>query len=223
MAKKKKRKIKYKTIFIFILIIYFVIFFACGFINLHITNIYIYDNEFYTDQEIIELASIENYPSTFKYNSLKIKNKLEKSTYIKKAKVYKRGLTSVHIHVEENVPLFYYTYEKKTILKDGTKVNKVFDVAEVINYVPKKKYIKLLTKLTMTPKDIRDRISEIKYDPNDVDNNRFLLTMSDGNYVYVTLNKFDNLASYVDMIKNFGNKKGILYLDSGEYFKVLGN
>ena len=223
MAKKgkKKRKIKYKTIFIFILIIYFILFFAYDTVNLKIKNIYIYNNQFYSDQEIIELAGIEDYPSTFDYNALKIKNKLKKSTYIKDVKVYKKWLTEVHIEVEENVPLFYYEYDKKTILSDGTKVDKVFDVPALINYVPDKKYQKLLKKFNEVPIDVRSRISEMKYDPNDVDKNRFLLTMSDGNYVYVTLNKFSNINEYVDMIKNFQNKRGILYLDSGEYFKVL--
>ena len=45
--------------------------------------------------------------------------------------------------------------------------------------------------------------------------------MNDGNYVYLTLDRFNNVNSYIDIIKKFGSKKGILYLDSGEYFKVL--
>ena len=43
--------------------------------------------------------------------------------------------------------------------------------------------------------------------------------MNDGNYVYITLRKFSNLNKYVDMLKTFQGKKGILHLDSGEYFK----
>ena len=69
--------------------------------------------------------------------------------------------------------------------------------------------------------DTIKRISEIKYDPNEVDEERFLLTMSDGNYVYLTLEKFEVIDNYVDIIKTFNNKKGILYLDSGEYFKIM--
>ena len=45
--------------------------------------------------------------------------------------------------------------------------------------------------------------------------------MSDGNYVYLTLEKFEVIDNYVDIIKTFNNKKGILYLDSGEYFKIM--
>ncbi|MBS7021099.1 MAG: hypothetical protein KH135_04455, partial [Firmicutes bacterium] len=65
------------------------------------------------------------------------------------------------------------------------------------------------------------RISEMKYDPNEVDPNRFLFTMDDGNYVYLTVNKLNNLNSYLTIMEKFEGKKGILYLDSGEYFKVL--
>ena len=45
--------------------------------------------------------------------------------------------------------------------------------------------------------------------------------MNDGNYVYVTMKKFDVLNNYVDFIREFDNKKGILYLNSGEYFKIF--
>ena len=45
--------------------------------------------------------------------------------------------------------------------------------------------------------------------------------MNDGNYVYLTLNKFNKINHYIEIIKEFNNKKGILYLDSGEYFKVI--
>ena len=68
--------------------------------------------------------------------------------------------------------------------------------------------------------DIIKRISEIRYDPNEVDDGRFFLMMNDGNQVYLTLNKFTKIDNYLDIIKEFDNKKGILYLDSGEYFEV---
>jgi hypothetical protein len=69
--------------------------------------------------------------------------------------------------------------------------------------------------------NIINHISEIKYDPNEVDEGRFLLTMTDGNYVYLSINKFDSINSYITIMKKFQDKRGILYLDSGEYFKVL--
>ena len=44
--------------------------------------------------------------------------------------------------------------------------------------------------------------------------------MNDGNQVYITLTKTDELNYYVDIVKKLGGKKGILNLDSGSYFEV---
>ena len=71
--------------------------------------------------------------------------------------------------------------------------------------------------------DVFNNISEIEYTPNSVDSKLFLFTMNDGNYIYVNLDRFESVNKYFDMIVNFNNHKGILYLDSGEYFKILEN
>ena len=63
-------------------------------------------------------------------------------------------------------------------------------------------------------------ISEIEYNPSEFDDKRFLLYMNDGNLVYITITRIDLLNKYVDVIKKVGNKKGILYLDSGNYFEI---
>ena len=44
--------------------------------------------------------------------------------------------------------------------------------------------------------------------------------MNDGNEVYITLNKTKELNSYTKIKKQIGEKKGILYLDSGNYFEI---
>ena len=63
-------------------------------------------------------------------------------------------------------------------------------------------------------------ISEIKYDPNNIDKERFLITMNDGNYVYVTLYKITAINEYLKILSKV-NKKGILYLDSGNFFEEI--
>ena len=81
--------------------------------------------------------------------------------------------------------------------------------------------------MSSVDKNILEQISEIKYEPNDKDDGRFLLSMVDGNYVYITINKINMMNSYMDIMlemqRKFENKHGILYLDSGKYFKVLEN
>ena len=48
-------------------------------------------------------------------------------------------------------------------------------------------YEKLIDKFVKIDDNIKEKISEIKYEPNDVDNERFLFSMNDGNYAYITL------------------------------------
>ncbi len=223
MAKKrvKRRKLKRKSFLFLFLIIILIVILLLFLDNLKITSINVSGNTLYSEWEIIKKAGLEDYPSTLRNLSGTIENKLEKDPYIKNAEVTKSFFTNVKIEIEENLPLFYYVPERRTILADKSKTKDNFPVPTVINYIPDKLYTVFLKKLESIDYLIIERISEIKYDPNDVDEERFLLTMNDGNYAYLTLHTFEKINSYLDIIKEFNNKKGILYLDSGEYFKVL--
>ena len=190
-------------------------------LNLPISNIYITNNSYLSDQEIMECVSINNYPKSYTVSSFSLKKKLKKHPLIKTAKVTKKMFTSIHIEVEENYPLFYYLHLNKSILLDGTLYEEKLNSPLVINYIPDTVYDKFISNMTFVYPEILERISEIKYDPNDVDEERFLLLMTDKNYVYLTLDKFTSINDYLDIVKKFGNKKGILYLDSGEYFEIL--
>lgn len=220
---KKKIRIKFFNIFLFLTFILIIIGAVYEIANFKITNIYIKNNYYLTDLEVIETAKIKDYPSTFQNSCKKIEKRLEKNPLIKTAKVKKTYFTRVYIDIEENSLLFYDINTSKIVLKDGTTFSGNYDVPTLINQVPKKVYKKMLTKFALIKPDILDNISEIKYDPDSVDKERFLLTMSDGNYVYITLSKCSNINNYLKYIKEFNNKKGILYLNSGEYFKIMEN
>ena len=214
---KKRRVKKVPIIILLIIIISLIIYFIY---QIKITNIYIIDNEYLSDYEIIKLAKLENYPNSIKNTSSTIKKRLESNKLINKVKVEKKGfLKEVYIYIEENIPLFYYLSTNKVILKDGSEVSGNYNIPLVINEIDKSIYNEFINKMSKIDKDIIIRISEIKYDPNDIDKERFYLTMNDGNYVYLTLNKFNKINNYIEIIKEFNNEKGILYLDSGQYFK----
>ena len=220
---KKKIRIKFFNIFLFLTFVLIIVGSVYKIANLKITNIYIKNNYYLTDLEVIETAKIKDYPSTFQNSCKKIEKRLEKNPLIKTAKVKKTYFTRVYIDIEENPLLFYDVNISKIVLKDGTTFSGNYDVPTLINQVPNKVYKKMITKFALINPDILDNISEIKYDPDNVDKERFLLTMSDGNYVYITLSKCSNINNYLKYIKEFNNKKGILYLNSGEYFKIMEN
>ena len=221
VVKKKKVKIKYGRLFLFLVILFLVFYLFINIFKFNITNIYIKGNKIYTDQQIIDLAKINNYPSTFKALSLVIEKNLESDIYIKKAVVKKRFLTKVYIEIEENKPLFYNETKHKTVLSNQKETDDIFMVPTLVNYVPDSIYANLIKKMLIIDDEILKRISEIKYDPTDVDEERFLFTMNDGNYVYINLYKMSKINSYIDIIEKVDNKKGILNLDAGDHFTIL--
>lgn len=219
--KKKKRRLRLKRVFIclaFLLLISCLFFL---FLNQNITNIFVNGNNYLTEYEIIEYAHLDDYPKLIDCLNYKIIKKLKNNKLIKNVKVYKRNFNSIYIEVEENRPLYYDSVEKKTILLNKKKVNQTFQVPTLINYIPDTKLEKFQKKIEELNIEMLERISDIEYSPNEVDKNRLLLTMNDGNYVYITINKLPSMNNYVNIIKEFGNKKGILYLDSGKYFKIM--
>jgi len=227
--KKKKFRIKFRFVFLFIL---FLILIGLGIkyaLNIPITNIFISGNSYLNDQKIIEIANIEDYPSTFKNSSSKIEKKLKDYLYIKDVKVSKKLFTQIYIKIEENRPLFFNQSINKTVLLNKKTTDDIFDVPTLINYVPDVVYDDFIKEVGKIDISILNKISEIKYDPEIVDyaipedneDARFLLTMSDSNYVYVTLGNLEKINNYNNIIKQFKeNEKGILTLDSGGHFKI---
>ncbi len=222
-VRRKKRKLNLRKVFFCLLILFFICVSIKKVTTLPIKNIYIENNEIISDQQIIEIAKINNYPPAFKSLSIMVKKRLLKNDYILDAQVYKKGFNQVYISVEENYPMFINRINNKTILYDGKEVEQKFTVPTLINVVPDTKYKSFVEKIRIVDQCILQRISEIEYAPNDVESNRFLFYMNDGNYVYITLDKFSSINSYLDIIKKFENKKGILHLDYGNHFTIIDN
>lgn len=215
---KKKRKLRVDRLLIFFLLCFCFGFIIYKVLTIRITNIYISGNSYLSDQQIIELANIGDYPSVL--SSYKKVNSIKDNVYIKDVKM-KTKFTKVYIEVEENRPLFYSEYMKKTVLLDGTTVSDKYAVPTVLNYVVDDVYQEFVKQIGLINVDCLNRISEIEYKPNNVDSHRFLLTMTDGNLVYINNQRFYNLDKYLDIVKNFPNQNGILYLDYGNNFEIF--
>ena len=220
--KDKYSNLYYKRLLTIFAIIFVVLFCAFKLLNTKITNIEIRGNSILSDQEIIDLAGIRNYPNSLAHSSLSIKKKLKKNIYIDSDKVKKSNfLKKVTITVKENRALFYYAPDNQTILSDGTHVLDTFNVPILVNQVPEDILEKFITKLGDVNDEILIRINEIRYVPTDMDDTLFLLSMNDKNYIYVNTSTLIKLNDYLSMLKTFNNKKGILHLDSGDYFEIM--
>lgn len=224
MKQKKKRvKIKLVPILIIILVIGLLVgvFYLLSLIP--IKNIYISGNNYLNDQVIIENAKIQDYPSFLKTSSLSIKKNISKNPYILNVKVKKKLFASIYIEVEEKNLLFRNDESKKIVLEDKSELddNNLYQLPVLLNYIPDTKYDKFIKGMNNVDESIKNQISEIRYYPNEKDEDRFLLYMNDGNYVYLTLTKFKQINYYKDVLEMLEGKKGILYLDSGNHFKIM--
>ena len=217
------RKIRYKRLIVFLGVVIFFIIVLFKLLTMRITNIFVSGNIYFSDQEIIELSKLSNYPSSIFTFSSRVRDNLKRNQLIGDAKVSKKSFTKIYIDVVENKPLFFDSINNKTVLMDGSSINKRFNVPILSNVVSDDIYSDFLVQLSKIEYSVFNNISEIEYSPNGVDNKLFLFTMNDGNYIYVNLDRFESVNKYFDMVVNFNNHKGILYLDSGEYFKILEN
>ena len=225
MAKKVKKKIRIRILPIIIII--FILTLLSGSVYLlsliPIKNIYISGNNYLKDQEIIELAKIENYPSFLKTRTKDMKKNIKKSPYVKSVTINKKILGIVEIQIEEYNILFRKEENNKIVLEDKEELidNEKYQVPILLNYIPDTKYDSFIKGMNQVTPSIKNQISEIRYYPNTQDEDLFLLYMNDGNYVYLTLTKFKQINYYEDVLEKLDGKKGILYLDSGNHFKIM--
>ena len=228
-VKVRRRKLKLGLVFITMIILGLIVYF-CYFefntlINTKIKNIYVIGNEVLKDYEIIELAKLENYPRILSISSSEMERRIKINPYVKDVDVKKRIGNQVYLYITEYKPLFYNTTTQNLILEGNKELiseTTFDDVPLLTNEISDSKiYEKLIKKFIKIDNHIKQRISEITYIPNDVDQERFLLSMNDGNYVYITLTKIEEVNYYLEIIPRLENKKGILYLDSGKYFEII--
>lgn len=213
------KKFSFVKLLLVLLIMYVIGYFGYKVAISRITNIYIKNNNILTDQEVIDASGLRNYPSFILTTNYSIKNKLLKNNLVKKVKVKKGLWGKVYIDIEEYKPLFIY--EDKVILDNKNEVGLDISLPILVNKVDDDVLDKLISKYESVNDEIKLMISEIRYDPNDIDKERFLFTMSDGNYVYITLYKLSSIDEYLKITSTLKDKKGILYLDSGNYFEVF--
>lgn len=225
VMKTKRRKVRYGRVLIVLVCFAFFAFLISKCLDIPIRNIYIEGNTYLTDQEIIELAGIQNYPSIIKTLTSDMERRLKNDPRISSARIQKKKWKEVHIQIVENHPLFYDQTVGKTVLSNLKVIEEKWNAPVLLNYVPDTIYESFEKKMQEIDSSILERVSEIIYQPSNVDEERFLFIMRDGNYVYLTLETLENINNYVsiyaEFISKYGNKKGILNLDSGQYFTLL--
>ena len=215
-----KKKVNVKKIIITFAILLCFILTVVYLVHIPIKNIYINGNKIVTDKEIIYLAELENYPPFINTFFSHIKEKVLKNEYIKNVRVVHKFPSKIYITVEEYKPLAIY--DNKLILSSKNKVlnDKSIDYVPYITNNIDVIYDKFVKNFSKIDDDILLKISHVEYTPNEVDKERFLFYMVDANYVYITLSKIDKINKYNSIVAELEDKKGIIYLDSGDYVTI---
>ena len=221
----KKKKLRLLPFLIFIIVIAIIVFVCLFVLDTKVKNIIITGNEVLSDDEIIELAGLTDYPSFYKTLNSKIENGIKENPLIKDVNIDRSFYHIIEIKVDEYEILYKREDNGKYVLENKDEITldseTPYTIPRLINEIPDKKLNSFIKYYKRIDLNIREKISEIKYDPNEYDEDRFLLYMDDGNSVYVTITKFERLNYYNDVLPQLDGRKGILYLDSGNHFRIM--
>lgn len=221
----KKKKLRLLPFLVFIIVIAVIVFVCLFILDTKVKNIIVTGNVVLSDDEIIELANLSDYPSFYKTLNSSMEKGISKNPLIKSVDIDRKFYHIIEIKVEEYEILYKREDNGKYVLenKDEITLDKEtpYVIPRLINEIPSNKlnsFIKYYKRIELS---IREKISEIRYDPNEYDEDRFLLYMDDGNSVYMTITKFERLNYYNDVLPQLDGKKGYLYLDSGNHFQIM--
>lgn len=224
VKKKKKRVFKIRNIIIILVVFFVVSGIIYYFLSMPVKNIYVIGNDIVSDEEILSLAGLDDYPSFILSNRGHIKRSVLNNKYVNSVNVDKKIGNIIEVEIVENKVLAS-DGSGNVILSNGSVLENdynIFDVPRLINNIGDFDIGEFSLKFSRVDSNILRQISEIEYSPLDVDGDRFLLYMNDGNFVYVTLTKIEKLNKYNDIKDELLDRKGIIYLDSGDYVEVKG-
>ena len=217
----KKRKLNWKRILILLLILYLIAMLLYTFFTMPIKNIYIKGTNLLTDNDIIEVANLKDYPAIFKISKSKLKKEISSLELVEDVDIKKTITGKLTITITEARPLFFNRKTNKVILSNNKEVenNNYLGIPTLINRVPTDILSDFITALSEIDHDIIKMINEIEYDPNisndiTIDEYRFLLRMNDSNHVYVNIINMERLNDYESVFATIGDLRGTVYLDS---------
>ena len=221
----KKKKLRILPFLVFIIIISIIIFLALLLIDTKVKNIIITGNEVISDEEVITRSKLTNYPSFYKSSTKTMEKAIKENPIVKSVNIKREFYHIFNIEIKEYEILYKKEEDGKYVLENKEEItltnNIPYMIPKLINEIPNNKLKSFIKYYKRINKDIREKISEIKYDPNIYDKDRFLLYMDDGNSVYLTITKFERLNYYNDVLPQLDGRKGYLYLDSGNHFQIM--
>lgn len=225
-TKVKRRKINVARILVFILFVYLIVCLVMHVLKYPVKHYNITGNSYLSDVDVLRSANLTDYPPFFSIGLKSTSDKLKSNPFIIDAKVSYGFNLTLNIDIKENKPVLLIKSTNQILLSDGTKIDNdesITGIPMLLNNTPDEILKNLASSLSNVDDGILYMISEIEYNPSYnsnkqvIDPNRFLLSMSDKNLVFITAKKATLLNKYLDIVATdviTGN--GTLYLDGDE-------
>ncbi|MDM5328032.1 cell division protein FtsQ/DivIB [Neobacillus sp. CF12] len=196
----------------------------------HVKKITVIGNELLSKNEIIKYTEITKKTNIWSVKKNDIAQDLQKMNVIKNAKVKIKWPNTVNIEIQERNKIayiesdnaYYPVMENGKVLKDR-KVAEIPVNAPILFKFKEGAFLKeMVSELEELPDEVQNSISEIHYTPKKTDQYHISLFMNDGFEVSATLRSFsEKMIHYPSIISQLDpNKKGIIDLEVGSYFKA---
>jgi cell division protein FtsQ len=197
----------------------------------HVKTIRIEGNEVYTDSEIISKSGISKTTNIWKVKKSKVSSRLQGLSEIKETDIKIQWPNTVQIQVREHKRIaylkqesnYYPVMENGKILKDRNEEKIPVNSPILFEFKEGAALNEMVKELENLPSEILNSISEIHYSPKKTDQYHISLFMNDGFEVSATLRSFsEKMMHYPSIISQLDpNKKGIIDLEVGSYFKAF--
>lgn len=223
MAKGKKRRVfKVKNILLLLFLFLGIVGLVYYGVTMPVKNVYIKGNYILSDGEIMKISALDKYPSFLLTSSKSIRDKIIKNSYVKDVEISKKFGNVIEVNILEYSAVF--SFEDKIILSNGKIIPNTYNLSDVpilLNMIDDSSLLKRTAiKFGGVDANILRQISEVEYQPVEVDEDRFLLYMNDGNLVYITLTKINKINKYNQIRDKLDGHMGIIYLDAGDYVEL---
>jgi cell division protein FtsQ len=206
--KRKKRQVRivaFFTVLLSLVVGYFLVFSSIA----NIRNIYITGDRLVSEEEVLELAEIKDYPNYYLAFKSSLRSKLISHEVIKDALIKKKG-KAIYIEVIESKPIL--KVENGYLFDNNLILNYFFD--DVVPYyhgdmevISDVEFLDELNTLYGESYENYNRISEVIFNPHALNKKELRLIMRDGNTVIVSYDDFAyKMSYYVDILINISER-----------------
>jgi cell division protein FtsQ len=230
---KEQRRRKANRRLILLLLLFFTFIAAIAYVQSplsHVKRISVIGNDLYSSQEIIKKTGVTKNTNIWKVKSKEISKKLKELSEVKKAEVKIQWPNTIMITIQEHNRIAYlkkegayYPVMENGKILTGKSFKEIpsnspilldFEEGTVLNG--------MVDGLKSLPAEIVNSISEIHYTPKKTDKYHISLFMNDGFEVSATLRSFsEKMVHYPSIVSQLDpNKKGVIDLEVGSYFKA---